>query len=111
MELARLGDRIARRRGDPALLDEAARAAGCAREVFQIGSAGGLPHLDLENPLPRAMTASPRSWRALLTPGCRVSVPSWNARPGVQVLRMAIGVPRGRYDVVLDSGRGAAARR
>ena len=102
IELARLGDKIAHRRGNPALLDEMARAGGCAREVFQIGTAGGLPHLDLENPLPRAMTAAPRGWRALLTPGCRVSVPSWNARPGVQVLRMAIAVPRGRYSVVVD---------
>ncbi len=110
VEMARLGDRIARRRGDPALLEEGARAAGCARQVFEIGTAGGLPHLDLEKPLPRAMTASPRNWRALLTPGCRVSVPSWNARPGAQVLRMAIGVPRGRYSVVLDFGGEARLR-
>ncbi len=110
VELARLGDRIARRRGDPALLEELARTAGCARQVFQIGSAGGLPHLDLENPLPKTVTASPRGWRALLTPGCRVSVPSWNARPGVQVLRMSIGVPRGHYDVVLDFAGEARVR-
>ncbi len=110
VELARFSDRVARRRGDPALLEELARAGGCARQVFQLGSAGGLPHLDLENPLPRAMTASPRGWRALLTPGCRVSVPSWNARPGAQVLRMAIGVPRGRYSIVLDFGGEARLR-
>jgi tetratricopeptide (TPR) repeat protein len=104
VELARLGDRIARRRGDAALLDQQARAAGCAREVFQIGSAGRLPHLDLEAPLPATATAArgPESWRPLLTPGCRVSVPPWNGRPGVQVLKTAVAVSAGRYSVVLD---------
>ena len=110
VELARLGDRIARRRGDPALLEDLARAAGCAREVFEIGTAGGLPHLDLENPLPAGARSSPRTWRALLTPGCRVSVPSWDARAGVQVLRTSIGVSRGRYSVVLDFGGEARLR-
>jgi tetratricopeptide (TPR) repeat protein len=110
VELARLGDRIARRRGDAELLDELARGAGCAREVFQTGTAGALPHLDLENPLPPPGRLAPVQWRGLLTPGCRVSVPSWNARPGVQVLRTSIGVPRGRYSVVLDFGGEARLR-
>lgn len=110
VEMSRIDDRIARRRGDPALLEQLARAGGCARQVFHLGSAGGLPHLDLEKPLPRATTAAPTGWRALLTPGCRVSVPSWNARPGAQVLHMAVGVSRGRYSVVLDFGGEARVR-
>jgi len=35
VELARLGDRIARRRGDSALLERLAREAGCARGVVR----------------------------------------------------------------------------
>ena len=49
VELARLGDHVARRAGDPAELDRAAAAAGCARAVFEAGALGPLPHLDLDN--------------------------------------------------------------
>jgi tetratricopeptide (TPR) repeat protein len=102
IELARVGDRVARRRGDPELLDELARRSSCAREIFEIGAAGGLPHLDLEAVMPPSAIAPPQRWRPLLTPGCRISVPSFNGRSGVQVLRSAIAVPTGGYDIVID---------
>jgi tetratricopeptide (TPR) repeat protein len=107
VELARIGDAIARRHGDPARLDRAARAAGCARQVFLAGSAGSLPHLDLDGAAP---ATPPAAWQPVLTPGCRVSVPPWDGRVGVQILKTAVEVPAGHYEIVIEAAAEARLR-
>ncbi len=99
LDLARLGARAARRRGDVAALERTARDRGCARSILDVGSAGGLPYGDLEAPF----VAPPASeWRPVLTAGCRVSVRARDGQASAEVLRAAVDVPAGDYEVVLD---------
>ncbi|HVR64710.1 MAG TPA: tetratricopeptide repeat protein, partial [Polyangia bacterium] len=101
LELARLGDRAARRRRDPELLARAAETAGCARQVFQAGAVGRLPHVDLDRA--DSAPAAPPSWRAATAAGCRLSLSSWDGNAGVQTVRAAIDVDGGgTFDLVLD---------
>jgi tetratricopeptide (TPR) repeat protein len=103
LELARLGDHIARRAGVPTALDHAADTGGCARAVFEAGSPGPLPHLDLDNQA--GSTLRPAEWRPAPASGCRISASataSWDGRATAQSLRAAIDVSAGAYDVVLD---------
>ncbi|HEY2904019.1 MAG TPA: hypothetical protein VGL59_25755 [Polyangia bacterium] len=104
IDLGRLGDRAARRRRDPELLERAASAAGCARLVYQAGAGGRLPHVDLDGdgssaPLPMP---PPSAWRLADATGCRLSVSSWDGRSGVQILRAAVETDAGVADLVLD---------
>src|SRR6185295_5428636 len=98
-----IADGIARRRGDPALLARAARAAGCVRGFSALRPAGALPHLDLDRALPRA--GDERAWRTVEVPGCRVSLPSFEGRPGAERAAVEIDAAgAGAYDIVLDFG-------
>jgi tetratricopeptide (TPR) repeat protein len=99
LDLARLDARAARRRGDAARLERVARARGCARELVDVGSAGGLPYGDLDAPF-----AAPRAaeWRPVLASGCRLSVRARDGQATAEVLRAAVDVPGGDYELVFD---------
>jgi tetratricopeptide (TPR) repeat protein len=100
LELARLRDHAARRAGDAAALAGAAVVSGCAREAFDAGSLGALPYLDLDRD--GAAVARTAAWRRALVSGCRLEVAPRDGRPGVEVVRTAIDVAGGSYDLVLD---------
>jgi tetratricopeptide (TPR) repeat protein len=100
LELVRLREHVSRRAGDAAALARAAADAGCARGVLDAGSLGPLPHLDLERPEAQVPPAS--TWRPVITSGCRVSVTSGDGRQAAEVLRAAVEVPAGSYQIVLD---------
>ena len=120
LDLARLGDRAARRRDDPAMLDKVGAQMGCARAVYHGGSAGHLPHLDLDRALGQKGTPAAETWTPLAGAGCRLSVPSRENRSGVQILRAAIVVPEksgardsaesAHYQILLDYGGQAVWR-
>jgi tetratricopeptide (TPR) repeat protein len=99
LELARLVEQIARRRGDAALLEREARARGCAREVYDADTLGPLPRLDLDAKLD---ARPPAEWTPLVATGCHLSLSARTGRPGAERLRAAIDVPAGTYDLVLD---------
>jgi tetratricopeptide (TPR) repeat protein len=99
LELARLGDRAARRAGDAPALEREAAKRGCARAVFDAGALGPLPHLDLDAEAP---APSPATWRPAIVSGCRVVVATREGRPAAVRLRAAAEVPAGTYDLVLD---------
>ncbi|HEY2730799.1 MAG TPA: tetratricopeptide repeat protein, partial [Polyangia bacterium] len=99
-ELARLAERAARRAGDADALEREGARRGCARLVFDAGTLGPLPHLDLDR---RTPTPAPIAWRAAYTSGCRLTVPARDGRPGAERFRAAVEVPAGDYDLVLDS--------
>src|SRR6185503_10115179 len=83
LELARLAERVARRAGDADALERGGVRRGCAREVFDGGSLGALPHLDLDRaddsrlpPPPTAGSAGappPAEWTRVVASGCRLS--------------------------------------
>ena len=99
LELARLADRAARRAGDVDALERETARRGCARTVFDAGTLGPLPHLDLDG----AAAAPPAAaWRPLVVSGCRLAVPARDGRPGAERLRAAVDVPAGEYDLLLD---------
>jgi tetratricopeptide (TPR) repeat protein len=99
LELARLGDRAARRAGDAQALDREASRRGCARAVFDAGALGPMPHLDLAGQAP---APAQTSWRPAIVSGCRVVVATREGRPAAVRLRAAAEVPTGTYDLVLD---------
>jgi cellulose synthase operon protein C len=99
LELARLFDRAARRAGDANALERGATGRGCAREVFEAGALGLLPHLDLDRPTGGRPASE---WRPVIASGCRLSLVARDGRPGAQILRAAIEVPEGTYELLLD---------
>jgi tetratricopeptide (TPR) repeat protein len=99
LELARLFDRAARRAGDAGELERGAVGRGCAREVFEAGSLGLLPHLDLDRPSGILPTSE---WRPVISSGCRLTVVARDGRPGAEILRAGIEVPEGTYELLLD---------
>jgi hypothetical protein len=99
LELARLDVRAARRRGDLAAVERAARARGCAREVWDAGSAGPTPFADLDVAF---ATPPAADWRPAVTSGCRVSFHARDGQASAEVLRAAIDGPGGQYDLVVD---------
>jgi tetratricopeptide (TPR) repeat protein len=99
LELARLGDRAARRAGDAQALEREASGRGCADAVFDAGTLGSLPHLDLDGHAPASAQAT---WRPAIVSGCRVVVTTREGRPAAVRLRAAAEVPAGTYDLVLD---------
>jgi hypothetical protein len=99
LELARLADRVTRRAGDADALDRETARRGCARAIFDAGTLGPLPHLDLDG----AAAAPPAStWRPLIVSGCRLIVPARDGRAGAKRFRAAVEVSAGDYDLVLD---------
>jgi tetratricopeptide (TPR) repeat protein len=99
LELARLAEQAARRRGDAEGLEREARARGCAREVFDADTLGPLPRLDLDA---AKDPSAPASWAPVLATGCRLSLSSRTGRPAAERLRAAVEVTGGTYDLVLE---------
>jgi tetratricopeptide (TPR) repeat protein len=103
VDLARLADHIARQAGDADALARAAAEDGCAASVFEIGSIGPFPHLDLDRTTATTRELPPAQWRPLSVSGCRLDAPpSTNGRGAARALRAAIEVGAGRYDIVID---------
>jgi len=101
LELARLAEEIARRDGDPARMQREATAAGCAPALVDAGRLGPLPHLDLRAPAPAGRPGA--GWRTVEASGCHVDLaPGLDGRADARLLRAAIEVANGAYDVVLD---------
>ena len=102
VELARLGDEIAREADDAQALARAAREDGCARQAFEVGSLGPFAHLDLDRAA-SATARAPGAWRALTASGCHLDIPlSPDGRPDARLLRAAIEVPAGDYQIVVE---------
>lgn len=95
--LGSLWDRVARRRGDPALLSAIGVRAGCITGFAVAAPLGRLPHLDLDDAAPPRVPS-----RTEVTRGCRAAVPSVEGRPGAQriLIDVEAGVP-GAVDVVV----------
>jgi len=103
VELARLGDQIARQALDVARLAAVAAAAGCADQVFDAGTLGPLANLDLGRPVTARPSAAPGSWLPVSASGCRLDVAApADGRGGARQLELAMEVPAGQYDVVLE---------
>ena len=103
LELVRLGAEVARQAGDARGLASAAVDGGCARLVFDAGTIGPLPILDLDAAVPSGLPGPGGEWRLVTASGCRLDVPEApDGRGGARLLRAAIEVPAGSYDVVLD---------
>jgi tetratricopeptide (TPR) repeat protein len=101
-ELALFAADVARRESDADGLARAAVAAGCAREVYQVGWLGPLANLDLDAPAPPVL-ATPATWRALSSSGCRTTLAgAVEERGGARLLRAAIDVRAGSYDIVIE---------
>jgi cellulose synthase operon protein C len=102
VELARLGDEISRRAEDAESLARAARQDGCAQVAFEVGSLGPFAHLDLDRAAP-AHARAPETWRALTASGCHLDIPlSADGRPDARLVRAAIEVPAGDYQIVIE---------
>jgi tetratricopeptide (TPR) repeat protein len=99
LDLARLAEHVARRAGDLDALERGGRARGCAREVYDAGALGALPHLDLDG---TASAPAPKAWTPVLASGCRLSVTARAGRPGAERLRAAVEAPAGTYELLLD---------
>ncbi|MEO8215082.1 MAG: hypothetical protein ABI560_17920, partial [Myxococcales bacterium] len=101
--LALLADGIARRRGDPRLLSQVARDAGCVRSFRVSRPAGILPHLDLDaEPATPAAQARVEPGRAVIALGCLVALPAFEGRAGAQRVFADLDAPAdGLYDLVL----------
>jgi hypothetical protein len=99
LELARLADRVSRRAGDVEALERESVRRGCAREVYDAGTLGPLPNLDLDRV---AVATPPASWRPVGASGCRLAVPARDGRAAAERLRAAFDVPAGDYDLVVD---------
>ena len=100
LELARLAEEAARRDGDPRRMQQEATADGCAPALVDAGRLGPLPHLDLLAPPP---AGAPAGWRPIAASGCHVDLaPALDGRADARLLRAAIEVADGPYDVVLD---------
>jgi hypothetical protein len=108
-ELVMLSDAIARRRDDPALLDQVGRAGGCVRAVRMGRRLGFLPHLDLDRAAPDEADLSMADARTAHTLGCHLSVPADPNRPAAErvLAELDAGAPPAgaiAFDLVLDSG-------
>ena len=102
VELARLGDELAREADDAEALARAARQDGCARLAFEVGSLGPFAHLDLDRSAP-ATARAPGAWRAVTASGCHLDIPlSADGRADARLLRAAIEVPAGEYEIAVE---------
>jgi tetratricopeptide (TPR) repeat protein len=106
LQVAELAADIARDRLDPALLAAEARRAGCITDVRLAGVLGRLPRLDLE----ASEAALRRDDRLLVASGCRLLVPSVDGHAGVRLLRGALELPAGSYDLALSYAGPALVR-
>jgi cellulose synthase operon protein C len=103
IDLARLGDHMARQAADADALGRVAAEDGCAGSMFEIGSLGPFPHLDLGRASASGGVLPIGKWRALSVSGCHLDAPlSADGRGEARVLRAAIEVGAGRYEVVVD---------
>jgi hypothetical protein len=101
LELVRLAEHDARRRGDADAVARAAADDGCATLMFEGETLGRLPNLDLDA---AAQPSAPASWRPLTTSGCQLTlVAGRDGQGSARVLRAAVevGAP-GTYTLVLD---------
>ncbi|MES1207936.1 MAG: hypothetical protein ABUS79_18535 [Pseudomonadota bacterium] len=102
LDMARLAEELARRAGDPARLAREAAAAGFAPALMDAGRLGPLAHLDLQAPEP-ASARDPRTWRPIAGSGDHVDLaPALDGRADARLLRAAIDVPAGVYQIVVD---------
>ncbi len=103
VDLARLGDHIARQAVDADGLERAAAEDGCASVMFEVGSLGPFPHLDLDRPGAEARTLPERAWRPLSASGCHLDAPlTADGRGEARILRTAVEVGAGGYEIVLE---------
>jgi tetratricopeptide (TPR) repeat protein len=103
IELSRLAEHAARQAGDAEALARAAAQDGCAVSAFESGSLGPSPHLDLDRGAAPGQELPFAQWRPLAVSGCRLDVPaSADGRGAARVLRAAIEVGAGSYQIVLD---------
>jgi cellulose synthase operon protein C len=103
VDLARLGDHLARQAADADALARSAAEDGCAAAVFESGSLGPFPHLDLDRASGPEPAQASEPWRPLAVSGCHLDTPaSLDGRGGDRVLRAAVEVTGGRYEIVLD---------
>ncbi|HZL20699.1 MAG TPA: hypothetical protein VFG23_23400, partial [Polyangia bacterium] len=103
VELARLGDHIARQAADADALARVAAEDGCASVMFEVGSLGPFPHLDLDRPATEAKILPERAWRPLSASGCHLDAPlTADGRGEARILRAAVEVGAGAYDIVLE---------
>jgi cellulose synthase operon protein C len=103
IDLARLGDHLARQATDADALERVAAEDGCASLMFEVGSLGPFPHLDLDRPAAEARTLPARAWRPLSASGCHLDAPlAADGRAEARVLRAAVEVGAGGYEIVLE---------
>jgi cellulose synthase operon protein C len=101
-ELARLAEEIARRAEDPATLAREAAAAGFAPALVDAGRLGPLAHLDLQAPEPAA-ARDPARWRAIPASGGHVDLaPPLDGRADARLLRAAVELTEGTYEVIVE---------
>jgi cellulose synthase operon protein C len=100
VELAQLGEEIAREVEDVEALARSAQVDGCAARVFEAGTLGPFAHVDLD----RSAPARPADrWRPLLASGCHLVIPlAPDGRGDARLLRAAVEVTGGDYDVVVE---------
>ncbi len=102
LELARLAEELARRAGDPARSAREATAAGFAPALVDAGRLGPLAHLDLQAPEPPS-ARDPALWRTVTASGDHVDLaPALDGRADARLLRAAVEVTDGIYQVVVD---------
>jgi len=103
VDLARLGDHIARQAADADALERAAAEDGCASIMFEVGSLGPFAHLDLDRPAAEAKALPERAWRPLAASGCHLDAPlTADGRGEARILRAAVEVGAGAYEIVLE---------
>ncbi|HVY38427.1 MAG TPA: hypothetical protein VHM31_10840, partial [Polyangia bacterium] len=102
LELARLAEDIGRRAGDPARVAREAAAAGFAPALMDAGRLGPLAHLDLRATEPPS-ARDPSRWRAIAASGDHVDLaPALDGRADARLLRAAVEVGEGVYEVLVD---------
>ena len=102
LDMARVAEELARRAGDPSRLARESAAVGFAPSLTDAGRLGPLAHLDLEAPEP-ASARNSAVWRTLTASGDHVDLaPALDGRADARLLRAAVEVSEGVYQVIVD---------
>ena len=102
LDMARVAEELARRAGDPSRLARESAAVGFAPSLTDAGRLGPLAHLDLKAPEP-ASARNPAVWRTLTASGDHVDLaPALDGRADARLLRAAVEVSAGVYQVIVD---------